>query len=172
MRLASWRESEWLDVVGVRGVLVLVLVVAFFVYHVRGLCVSSGSGFCLFGISTAAVICVLGFWYVGMDRRSSPNPCPFCSSRTIPSSVACSSSCFYCCSPHYRFLGYVVRFLEAKASATVLLSEARALVKFVDMNMHAFRCVCNDRRRREYKLRTWSKCVAGRQQFVYIYIFF
>ncbi|CAM9655309.1 unnamed protein product [Laminaria digitata] len=31
------------------------------------------------------------------------------------------------------------KFLEAKASATMLLSESRDLVKFVDVNMHAFR---------------------------------
>ena len=31
------------------------------------------------------------------------------------------------------------RFLEAKAGATVLLSESRDLVQFVDMNMHGFR---------------------------------
>ncbi|CAM9544698.1 unnamed protein product, partial [Ectocarpus sp. 13 AM-2016] len=31
------------------------------------------------------------------------------------------------------------KFLEAKAGASVLLSESRDLVQFVDMNMHAFR---------------------------------
>lgn len=41
------------------------------------------------------------------------------------------------------FFLLAVRFLEAKAGATVLLSESRDLVQFVDMNMHAFRYVAN-----------------------------
>ncbi|CAN0413493.1 unnamed protein product, partial [Ectocarpus fasciculatus] len=50
------------------------------------------------------------------------------------------------------------KFLEAKAGATVLLSESRGLVQFVDMNMHAFRKVLK-------KLDKWTSGVSGREYF-------
>ncbi|CBJ32542.1 expressed unknown protein [Ectocarpus siliculosus] len=50
------------------------------------------------------------------------------------------------------------KFLEAKAGATVLLSESRDLVQFVDMNMHAFRKLLK-------KLDKWTGGVSGREYF-------
>ncbi|CAN0149780.1 unnamed protein product [Pylaiella littoralis] len=50
------------------------------------------------------------------------------------------------------------KFLEAKAGATVLLSESRDLVQFVDMNMHAFRKLLK-------KLDKWTSGVSGREYF-------
>eukprot|EP00903_Cladosiphon_okamuranus_P019394 g17832.t1 len=50
------------------------------------------------------------------------------------------------------------KFLEAKAGSTVLLSESRDLVQFVDMNMHAFRKLLK-------KLDKWTSGVSGREYF-------
>ncbi|CAN0056721.1 unnamed protein product [Scytosiphon promiscuus] len=50
------------------------------------------------------------------------------------------------------------KFLEAKAGATVLISESRDLVQFVDMNMHGFRKVLK-------KFDKWTSGVRGREYF-------